>query len=308
MQILSITKGLSLQKKYFMIKSMTGFGKVVVELPNKTINIEIRSVNSKSFDFYTRIPPYFREKEPEMRKLSQNILNRGKVELSISETHNDQSSSVEINTAVMKKHYEAIKGVAQELGLQTEADILGAIMRIPDVLHTAEKELDTDEWTKISQGVTDACLSMDAFRKTEGSALKKDFELRIEHIRNYKEEIVPFEESRISLLKGRFEKDLEKFLGQANVDRNRLEQEIIYYLEKLDITEEKVRLIQHLDYFLETLNEDQSQGKKLNFIGQEIGRELNTLGSKANHAQIQQIVVKMKDELEKIKEQMLNIL
>ncbi len=287
---------------------MTGFGKVVIELPNKTINIEIRSVNSKSFDFYTRIPPYFREKEPEMRKLAQNILNRGKVELSISETHNDQSSSVEINTAVMKKHYEAIKGVAQDLGLKTEADILGAIMRIPDVLHTAEQELDTTEWDKISQGVTDACLSMDAFRKTEGDALKKDFELRIEHIRNYKEEIVPFEESRITLLKGRFEKDLEKFLGQANVDRNRLEQEIIYYLEKLDITEEKVRLIQHLDYFLDTLNEDQSQGKKLNFIGQEIGRELNTLGSKANHAEIQKLVVKMKDELEKIKEQMLNIL
>ncbi len=287
---------------------MTGFGKVVIELPNKTINIEIRSVNSKSFDFYTRIPPYFREKEPEMRKLAQNILNRGKVELSISETHNDQSSSVEINTAVMKKHYEAIKGVAQDLGLKTEADILGAIMRIPDVLHTAEQELDTTEWDKISQGVTDACLSMDAFRKTEGDALKKDFELRIEHIRNYKEEIVPFEESRITLLKRRFEKDLEKFLGQANVDRNRLEQEIIYYLEKLDITEEKVRLIQHLDYFLDTLNEDQSQGKKLNFIGQEIGRELNTLGSKANHAEIQKLVVKMKDELEKIKEQMLNIL
>ena len=287
---------------------MTGFGKVVIELPNKTINIEIRSVNSKSFDFYTRIPPYFREKEPEMRKLAQNILNRGKVELSISETHNDQSSSVEINTAVMKKHYEAIKGVAQDLGLKTEADILGAIMRIPDVLHTAEQELDTTEWDKISQGVTDACLSMDAFRKTEGDALKKDFELRIEHIRNYKEQIVPFEESRITLLKGRFEKDLEKFLGQANVDRNRLEQEIIYYLEKLDITEEKVRLIQHLDYFLDTLNEDQSQGKKLNFIGQEIGRELNTLGSKANHAEIQKLVVKMKDELEKIKEQMLNIL
>ncbi len=287
---------------------MTGFGKVVIELPNKTINIEIRSVNSKSFDFYTRIPPYFREKEPEMRKQAQNILNRGKVELSISETHNDQSSSVEINTAVMKKHYEAIKGVAKDLGLKTEADILGAIMRIPDVLHTAEQELDTTDWDKISQGVTDACLSMDAFRKTEGDALKKDFELRIEHIRNYKEEIVPFEESRITLLKGRFEKDLEKFLGQANVDRNRLEQEIIYYLEKLDVTEEKVRLIQHLDYFLDTLNEDQSQGKKLNFIGQEIGRELNTLGSKANHAEIQKLVVKMKDELEKIKEQMLNIL
>jgi len=287
---------------------MTGFGKKVLEFDHKTISIEIRSVNSKAFDFYNRMPPQYREKETEMRKIAQTILGRGKVELHINETQSDQSSSVEINTAVMKKHYLAINGLAEEMGLNTQADILGAIMRIPDVLHSPQQELDVEEWSHITQGITAACNDMDAFRKTEGAALEEDFKLRIEKIRAYKEEIVPFEENRIVLLRARFEKDLEKFLGQANVDRNRLEQEIIYYLEKLDITEEKVRLIQHLDYFLSTMNEEQSQGKKLNFIGQEIGRELNTLGSKANHADIQQIVVKMKDELEKIKEQMLNIL
>lgn len=287
---------------------MTGFGKAVVELAGKTINIEIRSVNSKNFDFISRIPPYFREKEPEMRKEAQAILSRGKIELSLSETNSNSSSSVEINTEVLKKHFASLKAVASEMGIAASADWLGSIMRIPDVLNSAQQDIDVNEWKSISQGVEKACLSLNNFRVEEGGALMLDFEKRIANIRKFQQDIIPFEEERINKIRARFEQDLGGSIDANKIDRNRLEQEIIFYLEKLDITEEKVRLLQHLDYFLETIREDESQGKKLNFISQEIGRELNTLGSKANHAQIQRIVVMMKDELEKIKEQMLNIL
>jgi uncharacterized protein (TIGR00255 family) len=291
-----------------MIKSMTGFGKAIIEFPQKTINIEVRSVNSKNFDFMTRIPPQFREKEPEMRKLAQSILMRGKIELSLTETQGNAGSSVEINPVAMKKHYKAIEKIATELGLDNKSDILSAILRIPDVLVTAQHELNPDEWELIKKGITQAFEALDHFRQVEGTALKIDFEKRIQNIANFSEKVTAFEEGRIQQLRNRFEKDLTNMIDQNRIDRNRLEQEIIYYLEKLDITEEKVRLHQHLDYFTTTLNEELSQGKKLNFISQEIGRELNTLGSKANNAQIQQLVVNMKDELEKIKEQMLNII
>lgn len=287
---------------------MTGFGKSVIALDNKTIHIEIRSVNSKNFDFYARMPQHFREKEPEIRKLAQEILSRGKVEINLSENQGDGISSVQINTAAMKKHFDSLKSIAGELGLKADADLLGSIMRIPDVLVSEQVELDVNEWTEIRKGIEEACLSMDDFRKQEGAVLKLDFENRINAIRSYQEEIRPFEEVRVTSLKSKFEKDLNSVIDKSKIDENRLEQEIMFYLEKLDITEEQVRLSQHLDYFIEVLNEGQSQGKKLNFIGQEIGRELNTLGSKANHAQIQKIIVNMKDELEKIKEQMLNIL
>ena len=287
---------------------MTGFGKSVIAFDNKTIQIEVRSVNSKNFDFYARMPQHFREKEPEIRKLAQEILSRGKVEINLSENQGEDNSSVQINTAAMKKHFDSLKSVAGELGLKADADLLGSIMRIPDVLVSEQVELDVNEWTGIRKGIEEACLSMDEFRKQEGAVLKLDFENRINIIRSYQEEIRPFEEVRVTTLKSKFEKDLSSVIDRSKIDENRLEQEIMYYLEKLDITEEQVRLSQHLDYFIEVLNEGQSQGKKLNFIGQEIGRELNTLGSKANHAQIQKIIVNMKDELEKIKEQMLNIL
>lgn len=287
---------------------MTGFGKAVVEFSNKTINIEVRSVNSKNFDFYARMPQHLRAKEPEMRKLAQTILSRGKIEISLSETQGEAGSSVGINTHAMKKHFNSIKAVADELGIKTNAEILGSIMRIPDVLIPEQIELDTEELDLIGKGVEKACLAMDEFRAKEGAALKIDFDARIEKIRIHQQEIKPFEESRVQHLKDKFEKNLSSVIDQSKIDQNRLEQEIMFYIEKLDITEEQVRLSQHLNYFTEVLNEDQSQGKKLNFIGQEIGRELNTLGSKANHAEIQKIIVNMKDELEKIKEQMLNIL
>lgn len=287
---------------------MTGFGKATLELSGKTMNIEIRSVNSKNFDFFLRVPPHFREKEPEIRKQVQNLLERGKIELTLSENQADEGTSVKINEIALKKHFEAMKNVAWEMGMEASPDFFAAILRIPDVLITAENELNEKEWELISKALEEACLALDAFRAQEGAALRLDIEDRIANIRNYQEEILPFEESRIDVLRSRFEKDLTSLMDFTKIDRNRLEQEIIFYLEKLDITEEKVRLLQHLDYFIETLDENGSQGKKLNFISQEIGRELNTLGSKANHAQIQRLVVMMKDELEKIKEQMLNIL
>ncbi len=298
----------SLPKNESMIKSMTGFGKSVVEFGNKTIHIEMRSVNSKNFDFYTRMPSYLREKEPEIRKLAQSILGRGKIELSLSETQGESASTLSINSHALKKHFEELRSIAADLGLTTNADLLGSIMRIPDVIVSEQVDLDPKEWELVNEGIKKACLSMDDFRMKEGAVLKKDFELRILAIRAYQQEIKPYEESRVQQIKSKFERDLSSVIDHSKIDQNRLEQEIMFYLEKLDITEEQVRLSQHLDYFLEVLNEEQSQGKKLNFIGQEIGRELNTLGSKANQAQIQKIIVNMKDELEKIKEQMLNIL
>jgi len=291
-----------------MIKSMTGYGKSVIELDNKTINIEVRSVNSKNFDFYTRIPAHFREKEAEIRKMAQSILSRGKIELSLNETKGQATSSVNINPLSIKKHYEVIKSVAEEVGLTTNSDILAAILQMPDVLMTEEKELDTDEWTLISEGVEKALEALNDFRIKEGTALEGDFITRIKNISDYQQDIRPFEEARITHLKTKFKKDISSVIERGKIDENRFEQEIMFYIEKLDITEEQVRLTQHLDYFLEVLKNEGIQGKKLNFIGQEIGRELNTLGSKANHAEIQKIIVNMKDELEKIKEQMLNIL
>jgi len=291
-----------------MIKSMTGFGKSVVELDNKTINIEVRSVNSKNFDFYTRIPAHFREKEAEIRKMAQNILSRGKIELSLNETKGHSVSSVNINPLAIKKHYEVIKLVAKDVGLTENSDILTAILQMPDILMSEKNELDTQEWGLISQGVKNALEALNDFRINEGAALENDFITRIKNIRTYQQEIRPFEEARIEHLKTKLKKDISSIIERGKIDENRFEQEIIYYIEKLDVTEEQVRLTQHLDYFTDVLNNEGTQGKKLNFIGQEIGRELNTLGSKANHAEIQKIIVNMKDELEKIKEQMLNIL
>ncbi len=291
-----------------MIKSMTGFGKEVVAFPTKTIVIEIRSVNSKNFDFYTRMPSWLREKDPEIRRLVQLVLQRGKIELNINENAIEGQSQVTINQSTLKKHYNSLLQAASELGIEPQPNWLSDMLRIPDVLITAEEDLKNEEWEFILAGIEKACNNLDNFRAQEGNTLMKDFELRIESIRNFQKQIPAFEQERIQQIRGRFEKDLSNVMDKSKIDFNRLEQEIIFYLEKLDITEENVRLSQHLDYFMTTLNDDESQGRKLNFIGQEIGRELNTLGSKANHAQIQHLIVKMKDELEKIKEQMLNII
>ena len=291
-----------------MIKSMTGFGKDVVSLTGKTINIEIKSVNSKNFDFMSRVPSQYREKEPEIRSMIQSILVRGKIEFNLFENVGEDTSSLNINTQVLKKHFDSLQVVAGELGLQSSSDWLSALVRIPDVMIQQQEELNPELWQNVMQGIENATLALDNYRQQEGKSLEKDFRERIQNIKNYQDEIPAFEELRIQHLKSRFEKDLSDVIDKSKMDENRLEQELIYYMEKLDITEEKVRLSQHLDYFLDILNEGLSQGKKLNFISQEIGRELNTLGSKANQAQIQHLIVRMKDELEKIKEQLLNIL
>lgn len=290
-----------------MIKSMTGYGKQNIFVSHKAIQIEIRSVNSKSFDFLSRIPAHLREKEPEIRRQVQNILERGKVELSINENAGT-STSLQINTPALKKHFDTLQQVAEDLGLKSSQDWLSSLLRVPDVLVPNEEELDENTWSAILKGIISAAHSLDSFREKEGGVLAQDFENRIANIQKFREEIPAYEEERIGQLKARFEKSLNDVLDQSKIDENRLEQEIIFYLEKLDITEEKVRLDQHLKYFIETMREGSAQGKKLNFISQEIGRELNTLGSKANHAQIQRLIVQMKDELEKIKEQLLNIL
>jgi len=287
---------------------MTGFGKDVVSLPGKTINIEIKSVNSKSFDFMSRVPTHYREKEPEIRSKIQSILVRGKVEFNIIENTGESASSLKINTLALKKHFNSLKEVSEDLGLTKSSDWLSHLVRIPDVLIQQPEEIDPDLFQNLMEGVEKAALALDHHRRQEGQSLENDFSHRIEQIKKFQEEIPAFENLRIQHLKTRFEKDLSDVLDRSKIDENRLEQELIYYMEKLDITEEKVRLSQHLDYFLEVLNEGHSQGKKLNFISQEIGRELNTLGSKANQAQIQHLIVRMKDELEKIKEQLLNIL
>ncbi len=291
-----------------MIKSMTGFGKEVIVFPNKTLVIEIRSVNSKNFDFFTRLPSWLREKDPEIRRLVQQILQRGKIELNINENANEGQSQVSINQFTLKKHYNTLVQTAHELGIEPRASWLSDMLRIPDVLISAEEGLNKEEWERIYTGIEKACHTLDNFRIQEGNSLMTDFELRVENIKSYQQHIIPFEQERIQQLRNRFSRDLSEVIDKSKIDLNRLEQEIIFYLEKLDITEEKVRLSQHLDYFLATINDEESQGRKLNFIGQEIGRELNTLGSKANHAQIQHLIVKMKDELEKIKEQMLNVI
>jgi uncharacterized protein (TIGR00255 family) len=286
---------------------MTGYGKQNIFVSHKAIQIEIRSVNSKSFDFLSRIPAHLREKEPEIRRQVQNILERGKVELSINENAGT-STSLQINTPALKKHFDTLQQVAEDLGLKSSQDWLSSLLRVPDVLVPNEEELDENTWSAILKGIISAAHSLDSFREKEGGVLAQDFENRIANIQKFREEIPAYEEERIGQLKARFEKSLNDVLDQSKIDENRLEQEIIFYLEKLDITEEKVRLDQHLKYFIETMREGSAQGKKLNFISQEIGRELNTLGSKANHAQIQRLIVQMKDELEKIKEQLLNIL
>jgi len=286
---------------------MTGYGKQSVFVSAKAFQIEIRSVNSKNFDFMSRIPAHFREKEPEIRKVIQKILNRGKIELTLNENVGE-NTSLKINTQALKTHFKTLQNVAEELNIGNNEDWLGALLRIPDVMVPNEEELDENIWIEVLKGIEDAALSLDEFREKEGSVLAQDFEERIQQIKKLQQEIPAFEEDRIVQLKSRFNKNLAEIIDKSKIDENRLEQEIIFYLEKLDITEEKVRLEQHLQYFLETLRENESQGKKLNFISQEIGRELNTLGSKANHAQIQRLIVQMKDELEKIKEQLLNIL
>jgi len=291
-----------------MIRSMTGFGRCTLELPGKSISVEVKSLNSKQFDANLRLPPLYREKEGELRMLLNAELERGKVELNINIDRNGESGSYSFNRDLAKQYFTEMKILADELGLGLNDEVVNALTRMPDVLKASQDALSDEEWKSVKEAVLDAVGKLNDFRSKEGAALGKDLEERTSLIEKLLGDIPPLEGKRIETLRERLTKHLDESVPQGSVDMNRFEQEIVYYMEKFDITEEKVRLKKHCQYFNETLAEPGSNGKKMGFISQEMGREINTLGSKANDADIQKIVVLMKDELEKIKEQLFNIL
>ena len=291
-----------------MIKSMTGFGRAVVETCGKCVTVEIRTLNSKQLDLNTRIPLLFKNYENDIRSILSKELERAKADFTITVENRSVSSSVTINKELAKSYYQTVKELSSELGNPVESDIFLHVMRMPDVVSTPQEEVSDELWEAVRVAILDACRQLNDFRISEGKVLEQDFVKRITLIRNMIDEVTPFEENRIVKIREKFENSLKELAPKVQYDPNRLEQEIFYYLEKLDITEEKVRLRKHCNYFIETLNENQSNGKKLGFIVQECGREINTMGSKSNDFDIQQIVVRMKDELEKLKEQLANVL
>ena len=292
-----------------MIQSMTGFGKSVVELPHKKITVEIKSLNSKQLDLSTRIPQQYREMEMEIRSEIAKRLERGKVDFSLwVEKKESAESATPINQALVEGYYKQIKDIADNLSIPVPTDWFQTLLRMPDVLTKTEtQELTEEEWTTVHAAVLEAIGHLVDFRKQEGAALEKKFREKIANISHLLESITPYEKERVEKVKERITDALEKTLS-VDYDKNRLEQELIYYIEKLDVNEEKQRLGNHLKYFISTMESGSGQGKKLGFIAQEMGREINTLGSKSNHAEMQKIVVQMKDELEQIKEQVLNVM
>ncbi|MBU1011576.1 MAG: YicC family protein [Bacteroidetes bacterium] len=291
-----------------MIKSMTGYGKAESELNHKKVTVEIKTLNSKQLDLNTRMPSVYRAKELEIRNLLSQELERGKIELNIQLEQTGQDSNFSINKTLARKYYDQLKGLADDLDQSDFTNFLPIILKMPDVLKADKEDLDESEWNELEKIIKDAIVQVDEFRLQEGTHLQKEITDRIHTVVNLLAEVEPFETARIDQIKARIQKNLDNLQTELNIDQNRFEQELIYYIEKIDITEEKVRLKQHCDYFLETIVGDGSLGKKLGFISQEIGREINTLGSKANEVNMQKIVIQMKDELEKIKEQLFNIL
>ncbi|MBP3259835.1 MAG: YicC family protein [Prevotella sp.] len=290
-----------------MIQSMTGYGKSLVVYKGKKVNVEIKSLNSKQLDLTTRIAPLYREKEMEVRQLIAEKVIRGKVELSIWIEKDAVTEAPPVNTALMQSYYKQLKAFADQQGL-TVTDWMLTLIRMPEVLVKPEVEvLDEAEWQVVRQGVVEALQHLLDFRTQEGAALERKFSEKIDNIEKLLASIEPYEKSRVEKIRSRIVDSLKQ-IPEAEYDKNRLEQELIYYIEKLDINEEKQRLTNHLKYFRETMNDLPGQGKKLGFIAQEMGREINTTGSKSNQAEMQNIVVKMKDELEQIKEQVLNAL
>ena len=291
-----------------MIQSMTGYGKAVVAFKEKKIHVEIKSLNSKQLDLNTRIAPLYREKEMEMRQMVAEALIRGKVDMSVWVEKDTSVDPTPINAQLVENYYQQIKAIADKTGIPTPEDWFYTLLRMPDVMtKTDVEELDDEEWKVVKGGVAEALKNLVDFRTQEGAALQKKFTEKIDNIAKLMGEIEPYEKSRVQKIKARIIDGLQQ-IPTADYDKNRLEQELIYYIEKLDISEEKQRLTNHLKYFRDTMNEPAGQGKKLGFIAQEMGREINTTGSKSNPAEMQNIVVKMKDELEQIKEQVLNAL
>ena len=286
-----------------MIQSMTGFGRSVLQLPTKKITIELKSLNSKNLDINVRMPSFYKEKELPIRKMIANKLVRGKVDFSLFVEMTGEETATSINTGIVSSYISQLKSISTE---GNAIDYLQIAMRLPDALKTEREEIDENEWKEITAGMNSAIENIKQFRTDEGIVLEKDFKLRITNIGKLLEQVLLVDPDRIANVKERLHQAITEL--EQQVDENRFEQELIYYLEKYDITEEQVRLKNHLEYFIKTLESKDSNGKKLGFITQEIGREINTIGSKANHAEMQQLVVQMKDELEKIKEQLLNVL
>lgn len=282
---------------------MTGYGKSVLQLPTKKISIELKSLNSKSLDVNARMPSMYRAKELDIRKLLAKTLIRGKVDFSLYVEITGEDTSSKINKTVVQEYIKQLKNV---VNTGDETEYLKMAIRLPDAITTERDEIDEDEWSAIAKDIDIAIENIRIYRKDEGAILKQDFENRITTLRNLLNQVIAMDPDRIDGVRARLEKGVADI--KEKVDENRFEQELVYYIEKFDITEEKVRLDNHLDYFTSSLNSKDSNGKKLGFISQEIGREINTIGSKSNYAPMQKLVVQMKDELEKIKEQLLNVL
>jgi len=291
-----------------MIRSMTGFGKTEFEVGTKKITLEIKSLNSKQLDINTRVPSMYREKDLEIRRLISETLTRGKVDFAIYLDNLGTESTSRINAAIIKDYYAQLKAVHEELGLAINESIMQSIMRLPETVKMVYDELDETEWLVVRENLVKTLENLNTFRDQEGLALKTDIDANIANILDLLNQVEPFETQRMENVKTKIKESLDALQLNGSLDKNRFEQELIYYMEKLDINEEKVRLANHCSYFTETMNEDEPSGRKLGFIAQEIGREINTLGSKANESNLQRIVVQMKDNLEKIKEQVLNVL
>ena len=290
-----------------MIQSMTGFGKVTAELPSKKVTVEIKALNSKQLDLQMRVPSPYRDKEIQIRTLLLQTLERGKVDFTIQVEYLGGETPSQINPAIFESYYHQVKDIAEKLGIALPTDWFQTLLKMPDVIKSDTAEVDESEWAVILDTINDAIKGLRDFRTQEGAMLERLFREKIRNIAELLKDVEKYEGERIEKIKTRITENLEK-VASKDYDKNRFEQEMIYYIEKLDVNEEKNRLDNHLKYFISTMEEGSGQGKKLGFIAQEMGREINTLGSKSNHAEMQKIVVKMKDELEQIKEQVLNVM
>ncbi len=291
-----------------MIKSTTGYGKAHCQLSNKDVSIEVRSLNGKNLDINLKIPPAYKDKDQIIRSLLAGELQRGKIELLINVDNLGSDVPYVLNKALFEKYFTEVSDLSNDLGAPVSTELIPAILRLPEVIQQENVTTNEEEWTTVLETIKEALELANTYRASEGAHLREDFNNRIHNISNLLKKIEPLEAKRIDAVKQKMRKALDALKEDNSYDPNRFEQELIYYLEKMDITEEKVRLQKHLDYFSDTLEAEESSGKKLGFISQEMGREINTIGSKANDADIQKIVVEMKDELEKIKEQLMNIL
>ncbi len=291
-----------------MIRSMTGYGKAMLETPHRKITVEIRSLNSKQADINTKMPWIYKEKELDIRNMVIRRLERGKIDLMISfDAMNDEPAPV-INSNIVKNYYNQLREISNELGIKSDSELLGIVMRLPETLRSERAELTEEEWSMAVKLIDDALSMTDLYRLEEGKAMEADLSKSVSSITRYLGNLSNVEGDRLTRMREKLLATLQETVGSENIDKNRFEQELIFYLEKMDINEEKVRLKKHCDYFIETMNGNGQNGKMLNFISQEMGREINTIGSKANDASLQKLVVMMKDELERIKELTLNVL